>query len=347
MKRIMTTRRGFVASMGLTGLVGASAAGCSAPDPESAGNGGGDASSITLYTSEPEAKINEIIAAFNEEKPNIEVKLYRAGTGEIDAKISSENGAGGVRADVLLAADRPTYERYKTEGLLAPLEFDEADKLLDGFMDPDGYYVGTRIIPTVLAMNSSADIKAPAGWKDLTGPEYTSKIAMPSPDVSGAAAYNTAVWLQEKSLGEEWLRALVANKPTVLQSNGPVSQAVADGTAPIGIVVDYLLRDLKAKGSPLEVIYPEEGVPFVDEPAAVFEASKNKEAAQAFVTFLLSEKAQEMASKQNYIPVRKGVEVPEGSPALEDLKLFDPDPKEIAENQRDAVELFNSLIKES
>ena len=36
--------------------------------------------SITVYTSEPEEKVDEINAAFNEEFPDIEVKVYRAGS---------------------------------------------------------------------------------------------------------------------------------------------------------------------------------------------------------------------------------------------------------------------------
>lgn len=344
MKNSTTTRRGFVAGLGLAGIAGTALAGCSSPDMDKAKSGGKGGSSITLYTSEPEDKINEIISAFNEDEPDIEVKLYRAGTGEIDAKIASESGAGGVHADVLLAADRPTYERYKSQKLLAKLDFDGADDLLDGFVDPDGYYVGTRVIPTVIAKNTSSDLPDPKGWQDLTESDYSGKIALPSPDVSGAAAYNAAVWLQQKSLGEKWLRALIKNKPTVLESNGPVSQAVAEGSSPIGVVVDYLIRDLKAKGSPIDAIYPEEGMPFVDEPAAVFEDSKNKDAAQKFVSFLVSQKAQELASKQNYIPVRKGVATPKGSPDLEDLKLFEADPAEIAKKQPAAVKLFDKLV---
>lgn len=351
MRQIISDRRTFLTGLGLSG-VGITLAACSSPDMDSAsqtegneeGGGAGLSGTITLYTSEPETKINEIIAAFNEETPDVEVQVYRAGTGEIDAKIKSEASAGGVQADVLLAADRPTFEGYKSEGLLAPLEVAEPEALLEGFVDPDGYYVGTRIIPTVLAINTNSDITPPASWADLTDPEYSGQIAMPSPDVSGAAAFNTAVWLDEPSLGEDWLTALVANEPTVLQSNGPVSQAVAEGSPPLGIVVDYLVRELNAQGSPIETIYPSEGVPYVDQPAAIFEASQNKEAAQAFINFLVSKRGQELAVQQSYVPVRGDVGSPEGAPSLDDLTLFEVDPKEVSEKKADAVQLFDDLI---
>src|SRR5690606_24886480 len=95
-------------------------------------------------------------------------------------------------------------------------------------------------------------------------------ITMPNPDVSGAAAYNAAVWLNTPELGEAWLEGLAANEPVIAESNGPVGQAVAAGTQPVGIVVDYLVRELAAKGSPIALSYPTDGVPYVSQPAGIF-----------------------------------------------------------------------------
>ncbi len=307
---------------------------------------GGEAPSgeITLYTSEPENKITEVIQAFNEDYPDVTVNLYRAATGELTARIASEQEAGGVRADVLLAADAPTFEKFKVQNLLAKFVPQDANNLLPSVVDPQGYYVGTRIIPTIIAYNTNMTLARPTSWKDLTDPIYRGKIAMPNPDVSGAAAFNTALWLDTPSLGEPWLKALVANDPSVLQSNGPVSQAIAEGQPPLGIVVDYLVRDLAAKGSPIGTIYPSEGVPYISQPAAVFESAANKPAAEAFVSFLISEKGQKLAVAQNYLPVREDVGTPGGAVPLSELTLLEPDIAAIAAKQDAAVKLFNSLL---
>ena len=115
--------------------------------------------------------------------------------------------------------------------------------------DPEGFYVGTRLLPTVIAVNTNIVTDAPTSWQDLTDAQYAGKIAMPNPDVSGAAAYNAAVWLDNDKLGKTWLEALAKNEPLIADSNGPVLQAVADGSNPVGIVVDSLVRDLAAAGS--------------------------------------------------------------------------------------------------
>jgi iron(III) transport system substrate-binding protein len=323
-------------------------AACSEPaasdsDTAASPSSAGDTRTITVYTSEPQAKIDEIAAAFTEDT-GIGVEVFRAGTGDLTARIEAERTTGEIGADVLLAADAPTFEGYKQDGLLQQYTPAESDALNPAVVDPDGYYVGTRIIPTVIAYNTTSIDAPPTSWKNLTDPAYLGRITLPNPNVSGAAAYNTAVWLNTAELGEQWLAGLAANEPVVAESNGPVGQAVAAGTQPIGIVVDYLVRELAAKGSPIASTYPSDGVPYVTQPAGIFTDSDNTEAARKFVDFLVSRKGQEIAVAQQYLPVRGDVGTPEGTPALSELTLLTPDLQKITETQDDAVRKFDDLI---
>lgn len=304
----------------------------------------GGTGTVTLYTSEPQAKVDELLAAFNETHPDITVEVFRAGTGDLTARIETELATGEPRADVLLAADAPTFENYVDQELLMPLEVD-TDGILEEVVDPEGYYVGTRVIPTVIAYNTTAIDTPPASWTELTDPRYADRIVMPNPDVSGAAAFNAAVWMLDGDLGEQWLTDLAANAPVIADSNGPVSQAVAAGTQPVGIVVDYLVRDLAAQGSPIEVSYPSEGVPYVYQPVGVFAATDQAEASMTLANWLVSAEGQELAVQQNYLPVRDDVDSPAGAPAMDELTLMEFDLDEVNENRTAAVELFNSLFQ--
>lgn len=303
-----------------------------------------DASSITLYTSEPQAKIDEIISAFNEEHPDVDVAVFRAGTGDLNARIAAELETGGVDADVLLAADAGTFEGYKDQDLLLEYTPAGAADLEQSVVDPEGYYVGTRIIPTVIAHNTGAVDTPPDSWQALTDPRWAGQIVLPNPDVSGAAAYNAAVWMLTPSLGEAWIRALGANDVLVAESNGPTSQAVADGSRPIGVVVDYLIRDLADQGSPVAVSYPAEGVPFVSQPAGIFRTTDNQDGAEAFVDFLVSERGQSIAVEQNYLPVRSDVGTPAGAPALDDITLLEVPLDQVTAEQPRAVEVFKEAV---
>lgn len=315
-----------------------------APGDEETGGTADSGATITLYTSEPQEKIDEVIAAFTEQEPDIDVEVFRAGTGDLKARIATEQQTGEVAADVLLAADAPTFEAYKEDDLLLQHTPADTDALLESVVDPDGYYVGTRIIPTVIAYNTTEVTEPPTSWQELTDPSLSGQLVMPNPDVSGAAAYNAAVWLLTPELGEDWFAGLGENDVLVAESNGPTSQAVADGSRPVGVVVDYLVRDLAAAGSPVAVSYPEEGVPYIAQPAAVFRASDDPEAAKAFVDFLVSAEGQQLAVEQSYLPVRGDVGTPEGAPALDEITFLDPGLEQVAAEQESAVELFKQLV---
>lgn len=300
---------------------------------------------ITLYTSEPQEKADELVAAFNEVHPEITVEVFRAGTGDLTTRVATEQETGKIQADVFLAADAPTFENYAADDLLREYTPADVEALDPAVVDPEGFYVGTRIIPTVIAYNTDMVSEAPESWADLTDAEYADRLVMPNPDVSGAAAYNAAVWLDEPELGEDWLTALAANRPVIADSNGPVSQAVATGAQPVGIVVDYLVRELAAQGSPIAVAYPSEGVPFVSQPVGIFADSENVEASEAFVDFLVSADGQKLAVEQSYLPVRSDVGTPEGAPELDDIAILSPDLETILSTQAGAVETFRELFQ--
>ena len=331
-------------------------AGCSEPSENDGSNtatsgaedGATDsaAGSLTLYTSEPEEKVDEIIAAFNEEHPDVDVQVYRAGTGDLKARIEAEEASGSVEADLIWAADAPTFEAFKSEDLLAQLNDVETGEVIDGAVDPEGYYVGTRIISTVLAYNTSVidEADAPQSWTDLTDARFRDKIVMPDPAVSGAAAYNATVWMNNDELGEDWLTALGENAPMIAASNGPTSQEIAGGGHPVGVVVDYLVRDLAAQGSPVKEVYATEGSPYITEPIAVFADSKSQSAAELFINFVLSKKGQELAVEQNYLPIIDGVGTPGEAPELDDIALMDADLQTLTDDRARSVAFFQSAM---
>jgi len=327
-----------------TGLAAALLAGCGGAPTDPPADGGTGQATITLYTSEPQEKADELVAAFTESNPGIAVEVFRAGTGDLTARIESERASGGIQADVLLAADAGTFEDYAAEDLLLQYTPADVDALSPEVVDPEGYYTGTRIIPTVIAYNTGAVTDPPTSWAALTDPVHADRLVMPNPDVSGAAAYNAAVWLGEPELGERWMQDLAANRPVVADSNGPVAQAVATGAQPVGIVVDYLVRELAEQGSPIAVAYPEEGVPFVSQPAGIFAGTEQPEAAQAFVDFLVSLEGQQLAVEQSYLPVRSDAGSPEGAPALDDIAILSPDLETVRANQDAAVQTFRELF---
>ena len=299
---------------------------------------------LRLYTSQPEADAAQTVAAFNALYPDVTVELFRSGTEEVVSRFLLEAEAGTPQADVLLLADAPTFEILKARDLLTAYDAPNVADLASAYYDPEGYYYGTKLIATVIVYNTSLVTEPVTSWQELS--QLQDQVAMPSPSYSGAAAYNLSVLKRTEGVGFEYYENLNANNVFLTQGNGAVFRAVAAGEKPYGMMVEFVpIREAK-NGSPVAVVYPDEGVPAITEPVGIVAGTPNLAAAQAFVDFLLSEEGQTLAADMGYMPLREDVAAPEGFPALSDLKLLSVDAKTLAETRDADKEEFATLFGE-
>lgn len=280
---------------------------------------------VTVYTSQPDADIAEMVTAFNKKYPGVTVDVFRSGTEEVLSKIRAEKQAGAVQADVIFIADALSMEALKSESLLAQYTSPEAAGIDAQYVDADGYYAGTKVIATGIAINTQAVTTKPTSWSVLTSPEAKGKAEMPSPLYSGAAAYNVSVLAADAAFGWDYWQAVADNGMTVTKGNGAVLKDVASGDKPYGMVVDFIVARAAAEGSPVEFLYPDEGVMAITEPIGLAADSHNPVAGKAFVDFVLSEAGQEVESGLGYVPIRAEAPVPNGLKGVADLKLLSGD----------------------
>ncbi|KQV28242.1 ABC transporter substrate-binding protein [Rhizobium sp. Root1203] len=282
--------------------------------PVSAGN-------LVLYTSQPNEDAQATVDGFMASNPDIKVDWVRDGTPKIMAKLQAEIAAGNPVADVLLIADTVTLERLKEAGKLLAYKSPEAANYDAALYDADGYYYSTKLITTGIIYNTAASLK-PVSWKDLTKPEAKGLVTMPSPLTSGAALIHAQTLAGVDGLGWDFYKDLAANGATAAGGNGAILKAVASGEKAYGMIVDYMPIREKAKGAPVEFVFPAEGVSAVTEPVGILSSAKNADAAKKFVDYVLSEKGQEGFLELGYIPARTGMKVPEGFPARESIKVL-------------------------
>jgi iron(III) transport system substrate-binding protein len=289
------------------------------------------AETLTLYTSQPNEDAQKTVDAFTAVNPDIEVDWVRDGTTKLMARLTAEIEAGQPQADVLLIADTVTLEGLAQAGQLAAYASPEEAAYDASLYSAEGYYHSTKLITTGIVYNTGADT-IPTSWADLAKPEMANLVAMPSPLYSGAALIHLATLTGTDGLGWDYYEALAANNTRAEGGNGGTFKAVASGEKPYGVLVDYMAVRAKAEGSPVDFVFPKEGVSYVTEPVAIMAGTKHMDAAEKFVDFVLSEKGQDLVVDMGYIPARNGVASPEGFPARDAIKLMDFDPaKALAE----------------
>lgn len=279
---------------------------------------------LVLYTSQPNTDAQQTVDAFMAKYPDVTVEWVRDGTPKVMAKLAAEFEAGQPQPDVLLIADVVTMEGLKAEDRLMAYPEADVSAIDDALVDADRTYFPTKLITTGIVYNTKAPF-VPTSWKDLTRPEAKGLIAMPSPLTSGAAMIHTVTLTGNLSEGWDFYAALAENGAQAGGGNGDVLKAVSGGDKLFGMIVDFMPIREKAKGAPVEFVFPEEGVSAVTEPVAILSTARNPEAAKAFVDFLISGEGQKLAVEQGYIPARADAGLPEGYPERSAIKVLDYD----------------------
>ena len=301
-------------------------------------------SELMLYTSQPQDLLVQMIAVFNETHPEIEVSFFRSGTTEVMNKLEAEFAAGDPQPDVLLVANSLVMTGLKNDGRLMAYPEAPTEGYDPAIMDPDGAFVGTKLITTGIVYNTDLVSEPPTSWADLTDIRFADQVIMPSPLYSGAAALHVGTMTAHESFGWDYYEALADNGAIAGRGNGSVLEAVATGQNAVGIIVEFMAFNAKAEGSPVDFVFPAEGVTAITEPAAILATANNPEAAEVFVDWLLSEEGQRFAGEQGYLPALPGAPTPSTFPETVEFEIIAVEPGTLISNDEDMKKSFADLF---
>ncbi|MAS13698.1 MAG: ABC transporter substrate-binding protein [Nitratireductor sp.] len=301
------------------------------------------AENLVLYTSQPDADAAETVDAFKAANPGVEVEIFRSGTSDLMTKLAAEFAAGSPQPDVLLIADAVSMETLKKDGHLMAYPEANVEGFEEAAYDAEKTYFGSKLITTGIAYNTAAAEK-PEHWSDLTGEAYKDLTIMPSPLYSGAAAYLLSAFVNRDDLGWDYFEKLKENGHVAVRGNGAVLKSVASGEKAYGMLVDFMAMNAKKDGSPIEFVFPEEGVTAVTEPVAIMSTAKNPDVAKKFVDFILSDDGQKLALKQGYLPAKPSVGSPDWLPEGTKINVMSVDVKKVVDEIADNKEKFSSMF---
>lgn len=306
--------------------------------------GGALAQSITVYTSQPNDQMAAVVEAFNADHPEITVEVFRTGTTELMSKLQAEFAAGGTPADVMLIADAVAMTQLKNDDRLLAYADAPVEGIPEALIDPDRMFFGTKLITTGIVYNTNLVTEAPTSWTDLAKPEIAASTIMPSPLYSGAAVIHVGTMVQQPGFGWDYYETLAENGAVAGQGNGTVIEAVARGEKAYGMIIEYMALNAKAEGSPVDFVFPAEGVSSITQPVAILKDSDAVEAAKVFVDWQLSRTAQEQSVTQGYFPVVEGVAPPAGYPEPASLTILGADPAKMLAEDQATKEAFADLF---
>ena len=289
--------------------------------------GGDDRETLTIYAGRSSTLVGPLLERFAEQS-DIDVQVrYGDGT---DLALGIIEEGDKSPADVYYAQDVGAFGALKAEGRLAELPQAILDNVEPAFRSPDGVWVGISGRQRVLVYNTDDIDPAtlPASILDYTDPEWSGRLGI-VPRSDGFPEFVTALRLtQGDDFARQWLTDLRSNRPTAYPNNISALTAVANAEIDVAFLNHYyLFRFLEEQGDGFKArnFYFDNGDIgglFLVAAAAILDTSDNREAAEAFVEFLLSEEAQTYFNEETHeYPLIEGVAL---DPELQPLSEIDP-----------------------
>lgn len=299
---------------------------------------------LVVYTAGPEGMAKKLIEGF-ETKSGVKVEMFQGTTGKILARMEAEKANPVV--DVVILASLPSAQGLAKEGLTLPYpEAVNFEKLNPEWSDAEGNYFSTSASALGIAYNTKLVTTPPKSWADLLNPEYKGQINIPDPSLSGSALDFITGYLSDKgengwSLFEDMKKNEVAMAGANQEALDPV---ITGAKGMVAAAVDYMTYKAKAKGEPIDIVYPEEGTVISPRPAAIMKSTKHEENAKAFIDYLLSDEAQKIVADAALLPGRSDIKA-ENRANLEEIPLLKTDWVWMDEHGAETIDKFTSLFK--
>ena len=294
-----------------------------------------DTDTLTVYSGRSEELIGPLIQQFEEES-GIDVAVRYGGSTEIAATLLEEGDRSP--ADVVFTQDPASIGAVALEGMLDPLPDALLSRVPERFSDTDGRWVGVsgraRTIVYDTTLLTPADL--PATEDGLIGSEWQGLVGIAPANGSFLAFVAAKILLDGEAATLAWLEGMAANGSPAYSNNSSIVSAVADGQLDSGLVNHYyLLRRLKEQPetSAANYFFPEPTAGSLVMPAGVgiLSATNKREAAEAFVAFLLSERSQRYFASETFeYPLIPGVPANNALPPIGDVPTPEIDLSELA-----------------
>lgn len=284
--------------------------------PASAAREGAPSGDVWVYTSMYQHVLDALDPVLKEKLPNVQVHWYQAGSEKVASRLEAERAAGAVRADVLATSDPFLYERLAREGAFLRYASLNVLRVPRSLLELDGHYAAMRLSTMVLVHRTGAP-PPPVSFADLVGGGWKGRAAVGDPLTSGTA-FTWAVFIQAK-YGDAFFEHLRAKGAIVAGGNAAVLQKVESGEVDVGVLLLENALAAKARGSPIDIVWPEDGAVVIPGPVAIFSTTRNSVAAKALVDVLLSPEGQRIIVQGDMHAVDPRLEGPRGQPGLETL----------------------------
>jgi iron(III) transport system substrate-binding protein len=275
---------------------------------------------LLVYTALETDQLKAYQEGFNKAHPDIELRWVRDSTGVITAKLLAEKA--NPQADVVMGVAASSLALLDKQGMLEPYAPLNLDAIMSQYRDKKKVpaWWGMDVWGATVCFNTveaqKKNIPRPETWKDLTKPVYKGQVVMPNPASSGTGFFDVTAWLSlwgddaGKGGGWKYMDGLHDNVAQYTHSGSKPCNMAAAGEYVVGISFEYRGNTNKAKGAPIDLIFPKEGLGWDLEAFGIMKGTKKLAAAKTLADWASSKDAMLLYGKNFAITAQPGVAAP-------------------------------------
>jgi ABC-type Fe3+ transport system substrate-binding protein len=253
-------------------------------------------------------------------------KMSRKITAETGKTIGVRLAAASVGADVLEAGmksigdesdlpdiflsagfeaffDKKNMARFKDRDVFVDRSWATHNDMMApyGLMDPDGHYSLLAVVPAVFLVDKTQledGEEVPRTWKEILGPRFKNKIAMPVGDFDLFNGILLTIW---KEFGDEGVEAIGRNLLEGMHPSQVAGRfAPKGGKGPMVSVIPFFFSKMAQFNPDAEIVWPEDGA--VVSPIFMLLKNSAPEEAGRIADFFASKEVGEILSHRGLFP---------------------------------------------
>jgi len=265
----------------------------------------GDAAEVVVYSARSHYGQEPAMEAFTK-KTGIQVKSFGGESGPLFERLKAEGDK--TPADVLISVDAGNLWNAARAGLLSKMDSPEVQASIPVHLrDPENRWVGLTVrARTIMYNTTKVKPEELSTYEALGDPKWKGRLCLRSSShIYNQSLVATMIKKHGEAKAESIVRGWVANRPTLIQGDTKILEAVAAGQCDVALTNTYYLGRILAKDAafPVAAFWANQqttGTHVNISGAGVTAHSKNRPQAIKLIEFLTSPEAQQMFADANF-----------------------------------------------
>ena len=252
---------------------------------------------LYMYGAYPSESIGPVLEEFKKDS-GIDYEYIRLPTQKMYDRVIAEFAAGKFEADYADLTDLSYMKDWLERGILASHRVPNFDKIATSLKEPQGRWYYIVRIPYGIGINTEVlpnKSDYPTSWRGLFDEKWRGHLGFTNMD-GGGSALTMWSFLRLRVADDAWAR-IAALRPRYYAASAPLDSDFERGRVGIGVITASAVASQLARGAPVTLVFPDEGIPAFGAYGNVTSVAKHPNAAKVWMNYITSKRGGDEVAK--------------------------------------------------